>query len=487
MKKLLYPIFFSAILFFSASCIQTGDEERPGMAVSKDFLLTKVWEVEIFHDDGQDKSSLFNNVFLEFRPGQVFRITHGCDVIDGEWILSQDSTLLVIRIPDSPEPFSQLEDEWVITWLTDSEMHLIEQDNKGDEEFHLKITPLQSLNCTTCLELSQKLAENLWSITEFKTTDHEYTEASRGAYLEFNLNGEVKLYSGDDEITGSWVLTAQCNTLVIKWFDENIHSDHYKALQDYWYIHHIYSNSISLESEDGSLEVTKGKIPDCVELHSQMSNTSWSIDYLSINGDNVSENFLGTGLTFLENNQLATDVIVGPAVLGDWILSGNCDILAIQIQAGQLKELSKEWIITEIKPEQIFMLYEEGTLSMEMVLKRGKPHPTPNCLESVGIISDRKWSLAKFSENGYHDADYLYGYYLKFTDDGALLISNDSQEIMGTWYPVRDCKNMVIELDREGAAGKLVGKWKIQTLESSKFVMVYEKMGMKRTIEMVSS
>jgi len=488
MKKLIWSIFIPVILLISASCIQTGDEDRPGMTLSADFLFTKVWEVDLFKEDGQIKSNLFHNVFLEFRPNHVFRITQNCDIFDGAWILSPDSTLLVIRLPDLQEPLSQFEDEWVVTWLTDSEIHLIEQDNKGDEEFHLKVTPLQSLNCTSCHDLSQTLAENIWSITEFTASGQEFTEVSRGSYLDFNLNGEVTLHSGDDEVAGSWVLTDQCHTLVIQWFEDHIYSDLYTSLQDHWYIHSINPQIIALESEDdGSLQLTKGKVPDCAALHSNMSDTSWSIDLVSINGDDVSENFLGTGLTFLENNQLVTDVIIGPAVLGGWMLNGNCDILAIQIQAGQLQELSREWVIAEVKQEQILLLYEEGTLSMEMRLKLGKPLPSSNCLKFIEKLSDHQWSVNKFSENGHPENRYLQGYNLTFKNNGELLIHDNTGEIMGSWYPVMDCKYIVIDLDREGTAGRLYGKWKIEILENKRLVMVYERMGIKRTIELVSS
>ena len=202
MKKLLWTVFVLVILLIFiglVSCIQTGDEERPGMRVSTDLLLTKVWQVNLFKDNGQDKTILFNDVFLEFRSNFIFKITKGCDIIEGEWILSSDSTLLVIRIPDGHQPLDQLDDEWVITWLTDSEMRFIEQDNKGDEEFHLSTAPLPAINCQSCENVVEILTDSIWAITSFTVGSNDMTEQTRGSYLDFNRNGDVILYHDYEE------------------------------------------------------------------------------------------------------------------------------------------------------------------------------------------------------------------------------------------------------------------------------------------------
>ena len=357
------------------------------MHVNADLFLTKVWKVSLFKDDGQNKTILFGDVFLEFRENFIFRITKGCDVIEGEWILSTDSTLLVIRIPDtSAEALKQLEDEWVVTWLTDSEMHFVEQDNKGDEEFHLSVAPLPALNCSTCDNLVGVLTDSVWSITTFSTGANDLTDESRGSYLDFHSNGEVVLYTDYDEKTGLWAVTDHCQVIQVQWLEDQLLDDFYLNLEDSWFIRSFDNTSISLESESSSnLKMTKGRIPDCEKLHNNLQNTSWSIEHMTINEDNVSENFLGTGFTFLESNRLATEVIIGPAVLGGWMIEGECDQLVLEIQTGQLKELSRTWLITEIEEDRIILVFEEGTLRMEMHLKRGKPEISSSCAEATRL------------------------------------------------------------------------------------------------------
>lgn len=490
MKKLLWTLFVFIILLTLiglTSCIQTGDEERPGLRVSADLILTKVWKVTLFEDDGQNKTSLFQDVFLEFRPNLIFKITKQCEIVEGEWILSSDSTLLVIRIPDSQEPLRQLDDEWVITWLTDSEMHIIEQDDKGDEEFHLQVVSLHSLSCQSCDNFINILTDSIWSITMLSGGANDVAEETRGSYLVFEENGEVVLHIEDEEITGSWAITDNCQTLVIQWLEDQILPEQYRRLENTWFIQQNDHQFMAFENEasDGRLQITKGHLPLCEDLLTNMLNTSWFIDYMVINDDDVSDNFIGTGLTFLENNQLATEVVVGPAVLGEWMLTGNCDQLKLDIQAGQLTELSREWIITDFKDEKIILVYEQGTLRMELHLNKGKPQLTAKCIELIEYIVQGEWSVKNYSENEQGDDPLFDGYYFKFKEDGELIIWNSDKKIAGIWYPIRDCGYIVIEIDRNSVMRRMAGEWKIENYRDNGITMVYDKMSTKRKVELI--
>ena len=480
-----FYLIFLPLLIGMSSCLETGDEERPGMVVNTDYLYNKVWQVNLFKDDGQDLTLLFHEVFLEFRPNFVFRVTSGCDVTEGEWILSSDSTLLVVRMPNSMEPLNQLADEWVITWLTDTEMRLIEQDNKGDEEFHLSTAPLRAISCQLCNNISKVLTDSIWSITKFAGTENDFTEEARGSYLDFEESGDVTMHVDGNEIQGHWALTDQCSTLVIQWKDGQVYPELYCQLADSWYIHEAGNESVLLENENiAELDLSKGPIPDCQELHKGILNTSWSIDHMSINQDDVSGNFRGTGFTFLEGNQLATEVLVGPAVLGSWLLSGNCDQLSVEIQAGHLKELSRDWSIIDIHDNEITLVYEEGALRMEMTLKKGKPEITQECLEFINFLTEQQWYFSSYTDGEKTPNTLFDGYNISFKDDGDVVVWNNDQEIVGKWFPIRDCTQIVVMIDRESDAGVLAGKWTITDSNYKEISMVYEKMDMNRSIEL---
>ncbi|GJM28123.1 MAG: hypothetical protein DHS20C17_07580 [Cyclobacteriaceae bacterium] len=454
------------------------------MVVKADYLYTKIWGVSLFKDDGLDKTALFNNVFIEFRPNFIFRITQGCETTDGEWILSSDSTLLVIRIPDNTEPLNQLSDEWVVTWLSDTEMRFIEQDNKGDEEFHLTVAPLNALSCKSCDHIDDFLIDKTWSVTSLISNVGDITDEIRGDYIEFKENGEVILHSTDYQIVGSWALTDQCRLLVLRWFQDQVYPDVYRHLEDSWVIGETDQPLITLENDAGTLELTEGIIPYCQDLHTNVLNTSWTIDFVSINQDDVSDNFTGTGLTLLDNNQLATEVMVGPAVLGTWILTGNCDRISFDIQAGQLKELSREWIIISVDEETITLVHEEGSLRMEMHLKKGAPQLSVECQEAIDHFTYGKWSIGKFTSNNSEDNTQYKAYSFKFKEDGTIVASDDTDEITGKWYPTGDCSQVVIYLDSNSSLSELSGKWEVEFYENG-IIMVYEKMQVRRTVEMV--
>jgi len=489
MKKILYSHFILIALLFIGftSCVQLGDEERPGMRVSADLILTKVWKVTHFEDNGQDRTTLFQNVFLEFRVNSIFKITSACEIVEGEWILSSDSTLLVIRIPGISEPLSQLEDEWVVTWLTDSEMHIIEQDDKGDEEFHFQVAPLQSLSCQSCDNITNVLTDSVWSITKLTGGANDVTNETRGSYLDFKENGMVVLHVDDEELIGFWAITDNCQTLVIQWDSELMLSDQYRRLENNWFIQQTDHKFIAFENESGdaSLQITKGRIPQCAEIQSSLLNTSWFIDFMAINNDDVSDNFIGTGLTFLENNQLATEVSVGPAVLGEWVPNEDCDHLILNIPVGQLKELSREWIIIDIKDEIITLVYEEGTLRMELHLKMGKPELTTKCMELINYLVQSEWTVKNYSENGQVDDTRFDGYYFQFEEGGKLTTWNSDNNITGSWYPTNDCEYIVIKIDTNSVMGPLAEKWKIENYVDNSISLVYDKMSKKRTLELI--
>lgn len=489
MNKIIYSHFTLIVLLLIVftSCVQIGDEERPGMRVSADLILTKIWKVTYFEDDGRDRTSLFQDVLLEFRANSIFKITSQCEIVEGEWILSSDSTLLVIRIPGISEPLSQLEDEWVITWLTDAEMHIIEQDDKGDEQFHFQVAPLQSLNCQSCDNFTNILTDSVWSITKLTNGANDVTGETRGSYLDFKENGMVVLYVEDEELIGMWAITDNCQTLVIQWDNELALSDQYRRLNNNWFIQQTDHKFIDFENEtgDASLQITKGRIPQCAELQSSLLNTSWFIDFMEINNDDVSGNFIGTGLTFLKNNQLATEVLVGPAVLGEWVLKGDCDHLILNIPIGQLKELSREWVIKDIKDEMITLVYEEGTLHMELRLKMGKPELTTKCMEFIDYLVQSEWEVKKYSENEQVDDTRFEGYYFQFKEEGKLTTWNSEKEISGSWYPINDCEYIVIEIDSNSVMGPMAGAWQIEHYIDNSISLVYDKMGKKRTVELI--
>jgi hypothetical protein len=237
-------------------------------------------------------------------------------------------------------------------------------------------------------------------------------------------------------------------------------------------------------SNNGELELMQGIVPPCQDLHASMLNTSWSIDFVSINEDNVSGNFSGTGFTLLENNQLTTEVLIGPAVLGGWMLTGNCDRITFDIQAGQLKELSREWMITSADYHTITLVHEDGSLRMEMHLRKGAPELSANCLELINHLEHGKWIIRKFTTNNSDSSAQFQTYDFQFKKDGTILVKNKTEEITGRWHPIRDCEQLRIEFDLKNSLSDLTGKWKVELFENG-ITMVCVKMQVTRTVEMV--
>ena len=481
MRRLLWSIFVlvSLLIFIGlTSCIDGGDQERPGMAIDTELLVSKIWSVTFFGDNGQDETSQFSDVYLQFLPNLRLAIIQGCETWEGEWIISPDSTLLVIRMPDNtPPPLDQLEDEWIITKLTDNNLIIIEQDDKGDEEFHMQTAPLRALSCVDCSDFTNVLTDSVWSVTVFENSQVTQADALKGFYLQFFPDGTFVASSDSYEASGEWAVTDNCQKLVLEWTNDALTENVLVNLAREWIILEYDMQVISVESDDEAgfrMVMKKGRFPNCDELTTSLHNTSWFISKFTINGDVVTPQFTGTGLTFLPNNQLATEVIIGPAVLGGWLLAGECDILILDIQAGILTELSREWTIMEINDQVIKLVYEENTLRMVMHLTRGNPAIPTACVSIINAFTNKSWTVASFLDNGTEDTEKFEGYHFNFNLDGSLLINNpNNDDVTGSWSLIRGCQVISLDIGNSGPFDEINHQWYIESYNDYEIVLVY--------------
>ena len=482
MKKLLWSIFvlITLLIFIGlTSCFPGGDEDRPGMKINTDLLVGKIWSVSFFEDNGADETAQFSEVYLQFLPNFRLAVIKGCETVEGEWILSTDSTLLVIRMPvDVDPPLDQLSDEWIITRLTENNLNIIEQDDKGDEEFHLQTAPLRALSCQDCSEFTNILTDSVWSVTLLENTQVTQTDQLKGFYLQFFTDGTFTASSDNLQANGEWAVTDNCQKLVLEWQEVPTLGNALSDLAKDWIILQYDSEFMSFEADDESgtlMEMKKGRFPGCTELINSLHNTSWYISFFAINSDVITPQFTGTGLTFLPNNQLATEVVIGPAVLGTWLLAGDCDELILDIQAGLLTELSQQWIIEEIDDQIIKLVYEENTLRMEMHLRRGIPPVSFACTKVIDFLKDKTWKVESFLENESDDTDSFEDYYFKFNLDGSFIVLNDNQEEIGSWSLIRGCTSIDINVDNSGPLHELNHSWKIESYGDSQIKLIYSQ------------
>jgi len=455
-----------------------GDQERPGIKINSELVVAKIWSVSFFEDNGVDQTATFSDVYLEFQPNFRLAVIDGCETYEGEWILSSDSTLLVIRMSNAQVPLNQLDDEWVITRLTETELRIIEQDDKGDEEFHFKTAPLRALSCEDCQDFTNTAADSIWSVTLFKNNLVNQTDELRGSYLRFNVDGTFLFESNSLTYNGDWAVTDNCEKLVLEWTEEPPSSVGFGPLDREWYVDHYDSELMEFYAADESeyeLQLTKGLFPHCSEESEALHNTSWFIKKVIINSDDVSDQFRGTGFTFLTNNQLATEVIVGPAVLGSWMFTGDCDEFVLDSRLESLQELNRQWLVLERSNQVIKLEFEENTLKIELELASGIPVIMPWCNNLINILQDTKWKVDSFIDNEEDQSSDFSSYQFDFNAAGSLVITDDNQQIDGQYGLVRGCQVLDLDLDLNGPLGAFNGNWILEEFNSYEIRLIYSK------------
>ncbi len=468
MKKLLWSIFILItllVLFGITSCIDGGDQERPGIKIDSELVVAKIWSISFFEDNGVDQTSAFADVYLEFQPNFRLAVINGCESYEGEWILSSDSTLLVIRMPGAIAPLDQLNDEWVITRLTDTELRIIEQDDKGDEEFHFATAPLRALSCESCNDFTNTATDSVWSVTVFKSVQANQTDELQGSFLRFNPEGTFVFETDAVVYLGDWAVTDNCQRLVLEWADLPPSTASFQELDREWFIDSYDLESMKFSAVDESgyeLQLSKGRFPQCTEEAVALHNSSWFIHKVIINSDDVSDQFVGTGFTFLPNNQLATEVIVGPAVLGSWMFAGECDQFVIDSRLESLQELNRTWYIVEQTPNLITLVFEENTLNIELQLKVGIPVVLPWCNARINTMLDGTWKIAEFTDDGADIAADFEEYKFVFNSDGGLDLAYGNQSSEGSWELLRGCRVLGLSVGDADPLSQLNGHWNIE-------------------------
>ncbi len=473
MKKLLWSILvlISLLVFIGlTSCLDSGDQERPGLRINSELILNKFWRVALFEDNGENLTHQFSDVYLQFLPNFRLSVTKGCQEFEGEWVVSPDSTFLVVRMNNVPAPLEQLSDEWVIANITNDQFHIIEQDDKGDEEFRFEIAPLRAINCQECREFQNIVTDSVWSVAWLQSPTDNLTADFKGNYLKFQGNGLITWFAEDMQETGDWAVTNDCQLLTLDWGQEPIYQN--GELAKSWLITTFDQTSISLQSKDNAdhnMRLIKGRFPACHDQTESFINTQWYINKFYVEGEDISDQFVGTGFTLLDNNQLVTEVLVGPAVLGTWVVGGDCDQLLVDLQVESLQQLSRNWTIKKIEDQSIYLVHE----NMEVKLSKGAPMSSEICNSIISIIKDGRWNVSRFRIDS-QEKELLQSFTLQFQPDGNLMAEEGEDDFHGSWSLLKGCEQLSIDFGDTDVLVDLNADWYIEQFKKDEIKLKYQ-------------
>ena len=138
--KTTAKLFLLALTISLVSCSKS-DDTNPS-SNSKTDQVSGNWTVTYYLDSGKNETSDFSGYSFAFNTGDVLRASNGSNTYTGTWRIgdssgNDDSTSnkLVIMITGN-KAMDNLQHDWLIVKLTDSEIWLKDDNVSSNEELH---------------------------------------------------------------------------------------------------------------------------------------------------------------------------------------------------------------------------------------------------------------------------------------------------------------------------------------------------------------
>ncbi|MGI9543541.1 MAG: hypothetical protein ACR2MX_09795 [Cyclobacteriaceae bacterium] len=479
MKKLLWSVFIlvTLLLIFGLSSCGLFDDDTPhrNLTFEAAILSSSTWEVSLFKKGGKDHSSQYKKVFLEFFQDNYLIVTDSsCTTQEGEWALSTDSTLLVIRLKN--DRWKDLDDEWVVTAIDDNQLKII--DNDAQEEFHFIAVDAVDTECLDCGDITEILTDGPWVVDHYRRGDTVGTQLFSRFYFRFKSDGQFLIATDQSETWGTWRVIGNCNNIKVA-IDQDVFP--HSIMNEDWFILEFTNREIILRDERSNIieeiRLRRGLPPkDCRELKETLGQDVWHIESFSVNyGASVADEFAGLTLAFSPNDSLSLAPIAGDGLIGSWKIDGQeCEFITIHVDESELyEELKGTWFIKKITHEQVVLLREVGSILFEMILVVGEGRPAAICEELIGVLIG-EWKVSHFDEDGDTITGEFENYDFIFKEDGSLKVIRDDDPITGNWRIAGYCQKLAIDISGSGRLDKVDEVWIITEVNNEKIKLVYE-------------
>jgi len=135
-------LFLLALTISLASCSKSNDDNPAGNSTSKTDQVSGNWTVTYYLDSGKDETSDFSGYSFAFSSGDLLQATSSVNNFTGTWRIGDNSSdddsssnKLVIMISGN-KAMDDLQDDWLILKITDTEIWLRDDNVSSNEELH---------------------------------------------------------------------------------------------------------------------------------------------------------------------------------------------------------------------------------------------------------------------------------------------------------------------------------------------------------------
>ena len=137
MKNLLFLLLFSGLFLACEQeqiCSSIDRQLENAVSVSSNDLAGD-WEVSLYRDDDDDKTSDFASYTFTFEEnGSIKVLKDGSLLPSGKYELSYDNRVVDFEFDGDDGPLDEMDEDWVILTQTANELRLREFDDDDDDD-----------------------------------------------------------------------------------------------------------------------------------------------------------------------------------------------------------------------------------------------------------------------------------------------------------------------------------------------------------------
>jgi hypothetical protein len=138
--KTTAKLFLLALTISLASCSKSNDDNPSNSSANKTDQVKGNWSVTYYFDSGKDETSDYSGYTFDFASSGVLTAMNGQSSYSGTWRIGDSSSdddsssnKLVISITGN-KYMDDLQDDWLIVKITDSEIRLMDDNISSAEE-----------------------------------------------------------------------------------------------------------------------------------------------------------------------------------------------------------------------------------------------------------------------------------------------------------------------------------------------------------------
>ena len=475
-------VFIFLLLWLFPSCneiLEDPDDVRVGIVIDEGLMTSQIWEVEYFSNGPQSPSIGFQEVFFEFNTGNTFDLINGGSrVFTGQWALSNEKDLLVIRSDGKiPAPYSEVENEWVILNADSNNIRILERNPKGAEE--LDFSPAHAREIpNVCEDITNMMGGKEWHIQELLTGGNVGAQDYESFEFAFETGSIAIAKAGAVELEGSWNTGISCNKFHFG-FDQYAEL---KGISGLWQLSYFTENTIKLVMDKGQqnweMKLVAG--PNfsnnlCDEARSVIKGGSWTISKFVAGNDSYDSGFSQYLFQFKEEGKLLA-FSNDAEFTGTWSLFGGCEKMSFDIDEDTvLDKINGEWQLVLVSSELIKLIAEAENNKKEVQFSRD-PSSIGLCDLLDGLFDQgHTWHVSSYKVNKEDLTGKLKGINILFGANGALTINSDDVKTSGAWEMGEECKKIEIEVvEGNDVVNNLALDWYISEASKEQITLVYE-------------